>query len=373
MNFDFSEEQLVLRDQARKFLSERAAPSRVRRILETDAPYDTELWRGMVEMAWPGTAIPERYGGAGYGYLELCVIAEELGRSLAPTPFSSSVYLATEAILLAGSAAQQTRWLPHWRPARSSDASRWPKDRRPAVAPKRYRRAWRMAASTASRCRWRTGMWPIRRRRRTRGDGRGRCSLVLVDLRAAGVTAHAVATFDPTRSHASIVFTNAAAEPLGEPARLAPRGALARSGRRALRVRAGRRSPGRSRHGARVRAGTLCLRATYRVVPGHQAQARGYLRGPRAGPLERLLRRVGPLDRRAPSCRWPPPPRGSAPARPSSSPPRRTSRPTAAWASRGSSTATCTTAGPSCSPCRSAVAATGRTFWSRASTARAAA
>jgi alkylation response protein AidB-like acyl-CoA dehydrogenase len=112
MNFDFSEEQLVLRDQARKFLSERAAPSRVRRVLETDAPYDTDLWRGMVEMAWPGTAIPERFGGAGYGYLELCVIAEELGRSLAPTPFSSSVYLATEAILLAGSAAQQTRWLP---------------------------------------------------------------------------------------------------------------------------------------------------------------------------------------------------------------------------------------------------------------------
>ena len=78
--------ELLLRDQARKFLSERAAPARVRRILETDAPYDVELWKGMVELAWPGTAIPEAYGGAGYGYLELCVIAEELGRSLAPTP-----------------------------------------------------------------------------------------------------------------------------------------------------------------------------------------------------------------------------------------------------------------------------------------------
>src|SRR5437016_8016150 len=112
MNFDFSHDQKVLRDQARKFLAEHASSTRVRRILETDAPYDAELWRGMGEMGWLGTAIPERYGGAGFGYLELCVIAEELGRSLAPTPFSSSVYLATEAILLAGSDAQKKTWLP---------------------------------------------------------------------------------------------------------------------------------------------------------------------------------------------------------------------------------------------------------------------
>src|SRR5262245_44029147 len=112
MNFDFSEEQLLLRDQAKKFLGERAAPARVRRILESDAPYDRELWEGLAEMAWPGTAIPDAHGGARYGYLELCVIAEELGRSLAPTPFSSSVYLATEAILLAGTDDQKKRWLP---------------------------------------------------------------------------------------------------------------------------------------------------------------------------------------------------------------------------------------------------------------------
>jgi alkylation response protein AidB-like acyl-CoA dehydrogenase len=84
MNFDFSDDQKV-----------------------SDEPYDRDLWRGMVELAWPGTAIPERHGGAGFGYLELCVIAEELGRSLAPTPFASSVYLATEAILQAGTKDQQ--------------------------------------------------------------------------------------------------------------------------------------------------------------------------------------------------------------------------------------------------------------------------
>src|SRR5262249_36402422 len=56
--------------------------------------------------------IPEEYGGAGFGYLELAVIAEELGRALAPIPFSSSLYLATEALLVAGTGAQKRTYLP---------------------------------------------------------------------------------------------------------------------------------------------------------------------------------------------------------------------------------------------------------------------
>src|SRR5258706_1579433 len=112
MNFDFSADQKSLREQARKFLGEHASSTRVRRILEGAAPYDRDLWKGMGEMGWLGTAIPETHGGAGFGYLELCVIAEELGRSLAPTPFSSTIYLAAEALLRAGSDAQKRRWLP---------------------------------------------------------------------------------------------------------------------------------------------------------------------------------------------------------------------------------------------------------------------
>src|SRR5712692_8309090 len=112
MNFDFSPDQKALRDQARKFLAEHASSTRVRRILDTDAPYDAPLWQAMGEMGWMGTAIPDAYGGAGFGHLELCVIAEELGRSLAPTPFSSTIYLAGEALLRAGSEAQKKRWLP---------------------------------------------------------------------------------------------------------------------------------------------------------------------------------------------------------------------------------------------------------------------
>lgn len=112
MNFDFSDEQQQLRDQARRFLTERCPPRAVREVLEGRAPYDRELWKGFAEMGFLGVAIPETYGGAGAGQLELCVLAEEVGRVLAPLPFSSTVYLAAEALKLAGSAAQQQKWLP---------------------------------------------------------------------------------------------------------------------------------------------------------------------------------------------------------------------------------------------------------------------
>src|SRR5712672_3863268 len=112
MNFDFSDEQKQLRDEARKFLAEKCPAKAVRTVLDGKEPYDRELWKGLADMGFLGVAIPEQFGGAGAGHLELCVIAEEIGRSLAPVPFSSTVYLAAEAILLAGSEVQKQKWLP---------------------------------------------------------------------------------------------------------------------------------------------------------------------------------------------------------------------------------------------------------------------
>src|ERR1700677_3736705 len=111
MNFDFSDEQKQLRNEARKFLAEKCPPKAVRAVLDGKEPYDRQLWKGLAGMGFLGVAIPEEFGGAGAGHLELCVIAEEIGRALAPVPFSSSVYLAAEAILLAGSEAQKRKWL----------------------------------------------------------------------------------------------------------------------------------------------------------------------------------------------------------------------------------------------------------------------
>ena len=84
----------------------------MRAVLDGDADHDAGLWQKIVEMGWTATVIPEEYGGLGLSYLELVVIAEELGRAAAPVPFSSSVYLATEALMLCGTQEQKEKWLP---------------------------------------------------------------------------------------------------------------------------------------------------------------------------------------------------------------------------------------------------------------------
>ena len=100
MNFDFTDDQRMLRDQARRFLEQNAS---ARRVMEGGEPFDRALWKGICELGWTGAALPEEEGGVGLSYVDLCVIAEELGRALAPVPFSSSIYLALEAVRMAGS------------------------------------------------------------------------------------------------------------------------------------------------------------------------------------------------------------------------------------------------------------------------------
>lgn len=112
MNFDFSDDVKLLRDQARRFLAESCPPAVVRRVLDGEEPYAADLWRRIAEMGWIGAAIPEAYGGAGLGYEGLCILAEAIGHAAAPVPFASCAYLAAEAILTAGSEAQRRRWLP---------------------------------------------------------------------------------------------------------------------------------------------------------------------------------------------------------------------------------------------------------------------
>jgi alkylation response protein AidB-like acyl-CoA dehydrogenase len=224
MNFDFSDDQKVLRDQARKFLSEHAAPVRVRRILESAEPYDGPLWRGMVELAWPGTTIPEAYGGAGFGHLELCVIAEELGRSLAPTPFSSSVYLATEALLRAGSDEQKQRWLPKLAMGEAIGCFALAEGAG-APTPGAIGARVRNGRLTGTKVPVPDGdvadvaIVVARSDDEATGSNDGRTrdglGLYVVDLGDRGVTRAPVTTIDPTRSHARLTFADAPVVPLG--------------------------------------------------------------------------------------------------------------------------------------------------------------
>jgi alkylation response protein AidB-like acyl-CoA dehydrogenase len=114
MDLDFSEEQRQLKDEARRFLSARCPLSLVRGTLGDDAERRASraLYQGIAELGWCGTAIPEASGGLGLGYVELCAIAEELGRALAPVPFASSIYFFAEGVMTAGSAEQRARLLP---------------------------------------------------------------------------------------------------------------------------------------------------------------------------------------------------------------------------------------------------------------------
>ena len=112
MNLDFSDDQKFLQSEAKKFLEKEESVKRSRVVLEGSESFDDDLWQKIIELGWTGIRIPEEYEGLGLGHLELCVIAEELGRHLAPVPFSSSVYLFTEALIKYGSEELKKEILP---------------------------------------------------------------------------------------------------------------------------------------------------------------------------------------------------------------------------------------------------------------------
>ena len=111
MNFGFTEEQELLRKTARDFLGEHATSQQVRAIMEGSQRYSEPLWKRRAELGWLGLAFPERFGGAGLSMVELGIVLEELGRSLAPVPFLPSM-LAGFSILELGDEKQQQEWLP---------------------------------------------------------------------------------------------------------------------------------------------------------------------------------------------------------------------------------------------------------------------
>lgn len=112
MNFEFTSDQRMIGEQANTFLQKECTSKTVRSVLDADAAYDRKLWKKIAKLGWMGASIPEEYGGLGLSYFELALIAEALGHALAPLPFSSSVYLATELLLIAGYENLKQKWLP---------------------------------------------------------------------------------------------------------------------------------------------------------------------------------------------------------------------------------------------------------------------
>jgi alkylation response protein AidB-like acyl-CoA dehydrogenase len=212
MNLDFSDEQKQLQEQVRRYLADHCTPKEVRVILEGAEPYDRALYKGLAELGVLGAAIPEAYGGVGLTTLELCLMAEELGRVLAPVPVASSIYLCAEFLLLAGTEAQKQAWLPN---LASGDAVG---TYAMAEGAGRVRRQSIRASFKDGRLSGVKTAVPdgaIADVAVVLANGPDGSQLVLVDLAGPGVTRQTQETIDPTRNYARLTFENAAAEPLG--------------------------------------------------------------------------------------------------------------------------------------------------------------
>ncbi len=213
MNFDFSDDSKLLRDQARRFLAERCDSKQVRQVLEGKAAYLQDVWQEAANMGWLGAAIPEQYGGAGLGHEALCVLAEELGRAVAAIPFHSSVVLGAEAILAAGTDQQKREHLPRivsGETIATVALGTGPGEPTPA----RVQLALQDGKLTGE-------AWPV-------PDGGiatlgvvaarqgSAVVLALVDLTGPGVTRTALDSLDPTRPLARISFDGAVATPMAQ-------------------------------------------------------------------------------------------------------------------------------------------------------------
>ena len=213
MDFDFSDDQKFLKDEACKFLDARSATSAVRVVLnDASVSYDKSLWKGVAEQGWLGAAIPEAFGGLGLGHVELCAIAEELGRAIAPIPFASTVYFLAEAVLLAGTEEQKSELLP--KIAAGEIIGCFATSEGPGVV-----------SASALQCQVSGGKLSGVKIPVTDGDVAdvavvlasegGRPGLFLVDLNGAGVARETLKSLDPTRGVAKLTFADAPARALG--------------------------------------------------------------------------------------------------------------------------------------------------------------
>lgn len=113
MNFAFSDEQDELRKSVRRFLEEKSPITEVRKQMESEQGFDTAVWRQSAEqLGLSAIAIPEEYGGLGFSAIELGIVMEELGRSLACLPFFSSVVLGSNLLLISNDEGIKAEHLP---------------------------------------------------------------------------------------------------------------------------------------------------------------------------------------------------------------------------------------------------------------------
>jgi acyl-CoA dehydrogenase len=212
VNFEFSAEQETLRGQLRRLLT--GGPAAARRVMDSAQPHDASLWKQLVEMGLSAAAIEEDRGGLGLGALELCVAAEEVGRTLAPVPFSSSVLYATEALKLAGGAVADI-WLAKLAAGNAvgtvafvEDMGTWDASPAARVTGSQLFGFKTPVADPAA------DFAVVSARADHDGSNYG---WWVVDLNARGVRREAIPTIDVLRPHARLDFDRVPAQRLGDP------------------------------------------------------------------------------------------------------------------------------------------------------------
>lgn len=113
MTLVLNEEQLMLQESAAGFMASKATVEHLRGLRDSgdELGFDPAVWQAMVDMGWAGIAIPEAYGGLGYGYTGLGVVLEQAGRHLSASPLEASVLIGATAINCLGTEPQKAEWL----------------------------------------------------------------------------------------------------------------------------------------------------------------------------------------------------------------------------------------------------------------------
>jgi len=210
MEFAFTPEQEMLRSTARRFLEAKSPSEVVRRLMETDEGFDEGLWAEIAAQGWQAMAIPEEYGGAGFTFTEQAILMEEMGRSLFPAPYLSSVVLGADLILQTGTDEQKQSLLPEIASGRRRVAlahleagGSWGPDG-VALEVQRDGDDLVLDGSKAFVIDGHTAHTLIVVAREPGSSGSDGVTLVLVDADTAGVTRQRAETMDMTRKQATV-------------------------------------------------------------------------------------------------------------------------------------------------------------------------
>jgi alkylation response protein AidB-like acyl-CoA dehydrogenase len=208
----YDEDHALLRDEARRWLTERVTPAELRRLASDARGDDPACWKQLGELGWTGLVVPEKCGGAGFGAVHLAVLAEEAGRKLLPSPLLPTL-LAAKLLELAGGDAQRERWLPR---IASGEAIA-------SVAHAEASGAWEADATSctldAARLHGeKAHAWAVPIAQLLVVPARERASgalrFAVVEASAAGVRCEAEHVLDPSRRQGRVRFENAACDVL---------------------------------------------------------------------------------------------------------------------------------------------------------------